>query len=204
MFWPLVSLWYFGGSFVWVAFLFAGEWLMSSQFQRVRLPPPSVANYGPISWTPTYCPKFLSVWCWFVFGVFWNAEVCFQPPSLLIGKVFALVMSALETEQHKLYGYADDSTFVAVVPSPPQRVAVTESINHNLNRVSVWCDLWGMKLNEGNTKIMIVWMSRTVHLSLTPLTPVGKCWRNLTLSYWGWHLMLRWPFRCTFALFPVL
>ena len=25
-FWPLVSLWYFGGSFVWVAFLFAGEW----------------------------------------------------------------------------------------------------------------------------------------------------------------------------------
>ena len=36
---PLVSLWYFGGSFVWVAFLFAGEWLMSPQFQRVHLPP---------------------------------------------------------------------------------------------------------------------------------------------------------------------
>ena len=26
----LVSLWYFGGSFVWVAFLLAGEWLMST------------------------------------------------------------------------------------------------------------------------------------------------------------------------------
>ena len=38
-FWPLVSLWYFGGSFVWVAFLFAGEYLMSPQFQRVHLPP---------------------------------------------------------------------------------------------------------------------------------------------------------------------
>ena len=35
----LVFLWYFSGSFVWVAFLFAGEWLMSPQFQRVHLPP---------------------------------------------------------------------------------------------------------------------------------------------------------------------
>ena len=35
MFWPIVSLWYFGGSFVWVAFLLAGEWLMSLEFQRV-------------------------------------------------------------------------------------------------------------------------------------------------------------------------
>ena len=38
-FWPLVLLWYFIGSFVWVAFLFAGEWLMLPQFQRVHLPP---------------------------------------------------------------------------------------------------------------------------------------------------------------------
>ena len=38
-FWLLVLLWYFSGSFVWVAFLFAGEWPMSPQFQRVHLPP---------------------------------------------------------------------------------------------------------------------------------------------------------------------
>ena len=38
-FWPLVSLWYFGGSFVWVAFLFAGEWPMLPQFQKVHLAP---------------------------------------------------------------------------------------------------------------------------------------------------------------------
>ena len=38
-FWPLISLWYFGGSFVWVAFLFAGEWLMSPQFLGAHLPP---------------------------------------------------------------------------------------------------------------------------------------------------------------------
>ena len=38
MLWPIVSLWYFGGSFVWVAFLLAEEWL-SLQFQRVHLLP---------------------------------------------------------------------------------------------------------------------------------------------------------------------
>ena len=37
MFWLLVTLFYFNGSFVWVAFLFAGEWLLSPQFQRVTL-----------------------------------------------------------------------------------------------------------------------------------------------------------------------
>ena len=35
---PLLS-WYFSGSFVWAAFLFAGEWLMARQFQKVHLPP---------------------------------------------------------------------------------------------------------------------------------------------------------------------
>ena len=33
---------------------------------------------------------------------------------------------------------------VAVVPSPAERVAVTESMNLDLNRVSVGCDLSGM------------------------------------------------------------
>ena len=40
-------------------------------------------------------------------------------------------------------------------------------MNRDLNRVSVWCDLWGMKLNTSKTKI--VSRSRTVHLQLTPL-----------------------------------
>ena len=34
--------------------------------------------------------------------------------------------------EKKLYGYADDSTLVAVVPSPGERVAVSESMNRNL------------------------------------------------------------------------
>ena len=71
--------------------------------------------------------------------------------------------------ENKLYGYADDSLLVAVVPSPGERVTVTESINRDLNRVSVWCNLWGMKL-ASKTKTMIVSRSRTVYPQLTPLT----------------------------------
>ena len=37
-------------------------------------------------------------------------------------------------------------------PSPSERVAVSESMNRDLNRVSVWCNLWGMKLNASKTK----------------------------------------------------
>ena len=43
--------------------------------------------------------------------------------------------------ENKLYGYADDSTLVAVVPSPGERITRTESMNRDLNRVSVWCNL---------------------------------------------------------------
>ena len=68
-----------------------------------------------------------------------------------------------------LYGYADDSTLVAVVPSPGERVAVSESMNRDRNRDRVWCNLWGMKLNASKTKTMIVSRSRTVHPQLTTL-----------------------------------
>ena len=83
---------------------------------------------------------------------------------LYIAELFSIV-------ENKLYGYADDSTLVAVVPSPGERVAVSEYMNRDLNRVSVWCNLWGMKLNA--TKTMIVSRSRIVHPLLTPLTLDG-------------------------------
>ena len=46
-------------------------------------------------------------------------------------------------------------------------------MNRDLNRVSVWCNLWGMKLNASKTKTMIVSRSRTVHPLLIPLTLDG-------------------------------
>ena len=72
--------------------------------------------------------------------------------------------------ENELYGYAEDSTLVAVVPFPVERVAVSESMNRDLNRVSVRCNLWGMKLNASKTKTIIVSRSLTVHPLLTLLT----------------------------------
>ena len=56
------------------------------------------------------------------------------------------------------------------MPSSGERVAVSGSMNRELNRVSVWCNLWRIKLNVSKTKTMIVSRSRTVHPHLTQLT----------------------------------
>ena len=90
---------------------------------------------------------------------------CLGPLLFLLytAEIFSVV-------ENKLYGYADDSTLVAVVPSPGERVAVSESKNRDLNRVSVECNLSGMKLNASKTKTMIVSRSRTVHPQSTLLT----------------------------------
>ena len=64
-------------------------------------------------------------------------------PGVLQGSVLGpqlfLLCTAdlLSVLENMLYGYADDSTLVAVVPSPSARVAVTESMNGDLNWVSV-------------------------------------------------------------------
>ena len=62
--------------------------------------------------------------------------------SVLGPQMFLLYTAELySTVENKLCDDAGDSTVVAVVPSPAERVAVTESMNRDLNRVSVWCDL---------------------------------------------------------------
>ena len=58
---------------------------------------------------------------------------------------------------------------MAVVPSPGIRVAVAESLIHDLGRVSEWCILWAMKLNVSKTKTMIVSRSCTMHHQSPPL-----------------------------------
>ena len=92
---------------------------------------------------------------------------------MLSPQSFLLYALELFSIVENLYGCADESTLVAVVPSPAERVAVTESMNRDQYRVSVWCKLWGMKLNSSKTKTMVVSTSRTVHPQLTPLTLGG-------------------------------
>ena len=45
--------------------------------------------------------------------------------------------------ENKLIGYTDDSTLMAVVPSPGVRVVVAESLIRDSARVTEWCDLCG-------------------------------------------------------------
>ena len=52
--------------------------------------------------------------------------------------------------------------------SRSERVAPAESPIRDLNRVSEWCDLWGMKLNESKTKTKIISRSRTMHPQSPP------------------------------------
>ena len=63
---------------------------MSPQFRKVHRPLllPITDKFPEHQ----YCLRCLSVWCRFVLDDLWNAVVCFQRPSLLIGKVWVPVM----------------------------------------------------------------------------------------------------------------
>ena len=80
------------------------------------------------------------------------------PQGSVLGPLLFLLytLELFSILENKLISYADDSTLMAIVPSPGVRVAVVESLIHDLGRVSEWCDLWGMKLNASKTKTMIV------------------------------------------------
>ena len=84
--------------------------------------------------------------------------------SVLGPLLFLLYTSELfSILENKLIGHADNFTLKAVVPSPGVRVAVAETLSSDLMKVSEWCNLWGMNLNAGKTKTMIVSRSRTMH-----------------------------------------
>ena len=61
-----------------------------------------------------------------------------MPQGNVLGpSLFLLYTSELfSILENKLIGYADDSTLMAVVPSPGFRVTVKESVIHDLGRVS--------------------------------------------------------------------
>ena len=62
---------------------------------------------------------------------------------------------------------------MAVVTSLGVRVTVAKSLNRDRDRVSEWCDHWGMKLNASKTKTRIVSRSSTMH-PLSPPLSIGE------------------------------
>ena len=98
------------------------------------------------------------------------------PPRSVLGPLLLLLYTSelFSILENKLTGYGDDSTLMAVVPSPGVRVTVAESLIRDLGRVSELSDVWGMKLNPSKTKTTIVSRSRAMHLQ----SPVFNYWRN--------------------------
>ena len=86
------------------------------------------------------------------------------PQVSVLGPVLSLLYTSIFfIMENKLIGFADDSTLVAVVPSPGVGVTVAEFLIRDLSRVSECCDLWGMKLNVSKTKTMLISRSHTMH-----------------------------------------
>ena len=105
--------------------------------------------------------------------------------------------------ENKLIGYANDSTLMAVVPSPGVRVTVAVSLIRDLGRISEWCDLWGMQLNASKIKTMIVSRSSTMHPQSPPLTIGGTVLKESDdLVMLGANLIPRRHLRSTFVRFP--
>ena len=78
--------------------------------------------------------------------------------------------------------------YLAVVPSPGVRVAVAESLDRDIGKVSEWCDTRGIKLNASKTKTMV--LSTPVTRNATPVTTV-KYWQHCANSESDdltWHI----------------
>ena len=116
------------------------------------------------------------------------------------GQHFCPLLFLLYTSEHffilvnKLIGFVDDSTLIDVVPSPGIRVAIAESLIRDLDRVSEWCDLLGMKLNASKTKTMIVARSCTPCKVMVMQFFVPQSFSNISLLFVCLFVCLFFPF----------
>lgn len=91
--------------------------------------------------------------------------------SVLGPLLFILYTSEMfSITENILVGYADDSTLIADISRPASRPDVEASLLRDLNAIQLWCANWGMLLNPGKTKSLVISRSRAVvppHASLS-------------------------------------
>ena len=136
-----------------------------------------------------------------------------MPQGSVLGQLLFLLFTSelFFILENKLVGYADDSTLMAVVPSPGIRVAVAESLTHDLGRVS-HAVLWS---HIGTLMHRLAAEPRSTTLLLFPfwcpsgtilLTPYSMVWDWLVsragpmLFYWP---KLLYPYYCLLLFFPL-
>ena len=85
------------------------------------------------------------------------------PQGSVLGPLLFLVYTGdlIVGLENKIVQYADDTTLVATIRSPEMRVHVAHSLNRDLERIRLWCNRWGMKLNSSKTKTLVISRSRT-------------------------------------------
>ena len=81
--------------------------------------------------------------------------VLFSEFHTYTSEIFDLVLN-------KVHGYADDSTLLAVVRKPADRLAVAASLNRDLARIQEWCNHWCLILTPYKTKVLLVSRSSTL------------------------------------------
>ena len=84
--------------------------------------------------------------------------------SVLQGSVLGPLLFILYTHdmwfglENMVVSYADDATLLARILLPNMRSDVTEYLSRDLNKISTWYNLWGMRLNPNKTQSMIVFL----------------------------------------------
>ena len=89
-------------------------------------------------------------------------------PECHRGSVLGSFLSSLYTcdlpclLETTLVAYSDNSTLLAEVLRPMDRLSVSASLNRDLARICIWCNSWGMRVNPNKTKFLVISRSRTL------------------------------------------